>query len=414
MKQVFKGIIIFLVSFLCITTVSAASFSLSAGSRNLTKGGSTKLTISVSDVTGRFNISSSNSSVISISDTYAWLENNSYTLTLNALSVGSSTITVTPANVSDGSGNPANLSAKSITISVALPREKSTNNDLASLSVEGYELTPAFNKKTLEYSVAVPSEINEVTINAKAADSYASVKGAGKVEVSEGSNRFEIVVTSETGKAKTYVVTVNVEDNNPIEVDVDGKTYTLVKNSKSLTMPENFTETSVKINDYPIPAFYNEQSKITLVGLKDEAGNIGLFIYEDGKYTPYKALKVGNLTLMILDINSSFDYYKKSSITINDVDYECLKYNNSKTYALFYAKNLNTGEENYYMYDSKEQTVQRYDDTLIKDLENKIKKQEKKEKTLYIIMASISLFAILVLVFFGIKTNKLKNIVSKD
>ena len=215
--------------FLGINIAAAASYTIGVTSSGITKGGSTKLTIKGTDVTGRFNIKSSNPAVVSISEDRAWIENSSYTITLNALSVGTATITVTPSGVSDGSGNPVNLAAKSVVITVSLPREKSNDNNLKSLSVEGYEISPVFDKDTLDYSVVVPEGTTGVKINALANDRYASVRGNGDVTLTEGVNTFEIVVKSETGKEKVYKLTVNVIDQNPIEVTIDGNNFTVIK-----------------------------------------------------------------------------------------------------------------------------------------------------------------------------------------
>ena len=100
-KNILKLTILFISMFLYIGVVDAATFKISA-SQNLSKGNKTKLTIKGNDVTGRFNIKTSNASVVSISEDRVWVENNSVTVTLNALNVGTATITVTPSNTSDG------------------------------------------------------------------------------------------------------------------------------------------------------------------------------------------------------------------------------------------------------------------------------------------------------------------------
>ena len=118
----FKLIIVSILLFIFTMDVNASSFNISVGSKSITKGGKTTLKITGSDAIGRFNIKSSNSSVVAISEDRAWIENNSYTINLSALSVGTSVITVTPADVVNKDGANANLGAKSITINVSLPR----------------------------------------------------------------------------------------------------------------------------------------------------------------------------------------------------------------------------------------------------------------------------------------------------
>ena len=62
-----------------------------------------------------------------------------------------------------------NTSASSVTIKTMTQAELeatySTNANLKSLTVDGYELTPAFDKNTLEYKVEVPNEVASVNVS---------------------------------------------------------------------------------------------------------------------------------------------------------------------------------------------------------------------------------------------------------
>ena len=269
-------------------------------------------------------------------------------------------------------GKNVNISG-SKTITVVAKRPKSSNNDLKALSVEGYELTPAFNKNTLEYSVSVPSTVNSIKINATKADNYSRLSGTGEFEVVEGPNLLNVVVTSETGVEKTYKINVIVEDKNPIEVKVDGKTYTLVKNARSLVAPDNYTETTVTISGIEIPAFYNEKTKYTLVGLKDSSGNIGLFVYEDGKYYSYNEIKVDALSIVVLDVPETLKGYQKKNVSIGEFKVDALVVKSNSRFAIVYGVNVITGEKGYYKYDLDGKTISRYDDEMILLLQNKNK-----------------------------------------
>ena len=94
----------------------------------------------------------------------------------------------------------------------------SKNNNLSSIVVEGYELNEEFNKDTLEYTVSVPSDTEKINLNATVEDKTAGVSGTGEFEVSEGDNKFELIVTAQNGAKKVYTVTIKVEDQNPINV----------------------------------------------------------------------------------------------------------------------------------------------------------------------------------------------------
>ncbi|MDE5586975.1 MAG: cadherin-like beta sandwich domain-containing protein, partial [Bacilli bacterium] len=260
------------------SAVLAAGLGISASTRTVTQGGSVTITVDASGLIGRFSITSSNGDVLSGGSSSEWIENGSKSYRFTAKSLGTATITVNALDVSSTSGQKFSGS-KSITINVVKPREKSNNNYLSHLSVEGHQITPGFSKDQLEYSLEVPAETEKIQINANKEDSYASLDGSGEREVSEGDNRFEIKVTSETGKERINVLNVNVKDNNPISVKMDGDQYTVVKKASSLSKPELFEDTKVTINGFEVPGFYNETSKMTLVGLRSQDGKIVLVIY---------------------------------------------------------------------------------------------------------------------------------------
>ena len=75
-------------------------------------------------------------------------------------------------------------------------------------AVDGYELDNAFDKETLEYSVTVKEGTESIKVNAQLADSSAKVIGVGEVTVSEGINKFEIVVTAQKGNQKKYIINI--------------------------------------------------------------------------------------------------------------------------------------------------------------------------------------------------------------
>lgn len=408
-KNIFKILVIISVLFLNVNVTLAASFSISA-STSLTKGGKTKLTIKGSDVTGRFNISTSNASVVSISEDRAWIENNSYTITLNALSVGSSTITVTPSGVSDSNGNPISLGAKTLKINVSLPREKSTDNNLKSLEVEGYEITPAFTSDNTNYKVIVPEGIENINIKAVANSGYAKIAGNGNVAVTNGINNLTIVVTSESGVQKAYNLQVEVVDTNPINVDINNETFTIVKLRNEFKCPDLFEESEVVISDVTIPACKNEIINYLLVGLKNSEGVINSYIYDangvNNKYSLYSYVYSNDLKIIITG-EKNLDNQEKTKITIAENEFDAYKYGTSGRYFIVYGKNIETGEENFYLYDSKNNTFSSYDEEL---LNNIIKNNKQNNNYKYIVITfGVGLFlAIICIIYLNIQKNKMK------
>lgn len=84
----------------------------------------------------------------------------------------------------------------------------SPNNMLKALSVSGYSLTPSFSMYEQKYSLIVANTVSEVTIKATAIDKNAKVSGTGTKKLSEGSNKFSIKVTAQSGAKRTYTITI--------------------------------------------------------------------------------------------------------------------------------------------------------------------------------------------------------------
>ena len=267
MKNLLKKVVLFVSVFLFIQNVDAASLNVT-GSSSVTIGSSIVVKVTASELAGRFSITSSNGNVLSGGTASTWIENSTQTFTFRANGVGTATITVVPVDVADYSGKVYSAS-KSITVTVK-PKPVivlSGDNGLASLGVDGKELSPAFNRDTLEYSVELEPDTTSINISASPSHGGASISGAGPREVVDGENRLEIVVTAENGSKRTYVLNASVKEYNPIKQKVDGKEYTVVRKKSLLKAPENYTETTTMINGEEVPAFTSDVTKYTLVGL---------------------------------------------------------------------------------------------------------------------------------------------------
>ena len=91
----------------------------------------------------------------------------------------------------------------------------SPNNKLSGLGVDGFALTPSFNRDTQSYDLIVDPSVSSVTISASAIDSKASVSGTGTVNLQSGNNDITIAVKAENGHVRNYVIHVVRQDNGP-------------------------------------------------------------------------------------------------------------------------------------------------------------------------------------------------------
>ena len=78
MKKYIKSILFIIIVFLLeINSVNAqGNYTVSLSNTNVTKGKSVTLYIKANNCAGRFNVSSSNSTVASIEETYAFIDNS--------------------------------------------------------------------------------------------------------------------------------------------------------------------------------------------------------------------------------------------------------------------------------------------------------------------------------------------------
>lgn len=408
----FKYILVIITLMLFVNIGKINAFSINASS-SVYVNSSVAVKIEASGLTGRFDIASSNSNVLAGGDS-KWIENETITVYFTAKSVGTAVITVKAVDVSNSTTGEEVTGSRSITINVvkkSVPPSINVNptynknNNLSSLKIDGYELTPAFNKDILEYSVTLEPGTEKVNISAEVEDKTASIKGTGEVAVSEGVNTIEVVVTAENGNEKTYKILAEVHEKDPINVKIGEENYTVVKKKELLSRKDGYGESSVKINNFDIPALYNDVTDVTLIGLKDKDGNIKLYSYDTktGKYAEYKEFK---FDLMNLYIHENKDTeYKKINVKINDTDVVAYELDGISDYCLLYATNTTTGYEGYYLYDKIENSVQRYDTTLLENLT----KEKDKYLSIVLVLSSVCFLTMLFLLVEVNRDSKRKN-----
>lgn len=336
-----------------------------------------------------------------------------YTFTFKTLKSGTTKLSVDGYRAyvsSDLSALSLSANTKQIRIitQAELEASYSKNNNLSALEVEGFTLTPEFKTDILEYSVVVPENTKEVNIKANVQDKRASVNGIGTQAVNPGANKFSVVVRAQSGAEKTYVINVEVKDENPINVTVNGKNYTVVKIKENLPAASLYTETTININGFEIPAYKNDNTNLVLVGLKAEEGNISLYIYNKDKneYQEYNEIGVNKITIYPLTSNEEIKGYKKDTITINGVKVDGYYYTKDSDYVIIYGINVETGDKGFYMYDKKMQSLIKYNDEYIIDLNKKI------ELYSYIIIGFSGVFILMIIIMITLakkRSGKQKN-----
>lgn len=415
-----KKIKVILISLFCLLVIPKTVFAASgkinvSGTSTVVVGNNVTVTVTLSSSTliGSWEMSlnydknylqlrsatSESNGIRMAASTATGVKSKSYTFTFKTLKKGSTSVSVggylayAYADLSEISLS-SNSKKINIITQAELEASYSKNNNLASLGVEGFTLTPEFNANTLEYSVTVPEDTKNVNITGTVQDKKASITGVGVQQVNQGNNKFLVTVKAENGSEKTYTINVDVKDENPIEVTVGDKKYTVVKIKENLPIASLYNEYSIKINEFDIPAYKNDYTGLVLVGLKDAEGNISLFIYDDenNSYKEYSELKSSQITIYPLKPEENIEGYKKGNVKIQDIDVEGFYLNEDSDFFVIYGVNVETGDKGFYMYDKKMQTLIKYNDELSSLLSEKIKLYT------YIIIGFISLSVVMLII----------------
>lgn len=372
-------LLLFILLFMFITPiVDAGSFSVSSNVTSVTVGSKVKVVVKTNEAAGYFVVSSSNSSVLSGGKTTDFLDNSSSTIEFTANAVGTATITVIPKDLA-GYDEVEITGSKSIKITVK-PKEtipsnqgsnsgsnyvpkktKSSINNLTSLSVEGAELNPKFDKNTTEYEVVLENGTDKVNVVGVKESNVSYISGVGEISVSEGVNFINVVVTAENGAKKTYIIKATVLEEDPIIVNVNNQDMTLIRKAEFMPLASDYyVNDTVTINDKEIPCYISEVTGYILVGLKGSDGNTSLYRYDKNtnSYLDYKELGFNVLRISLLEPDLIPEGYVVGSINVNEQ--EIVAYTKEGEYPLVYGINLENGEKSFYSYDVYENTIQRF------------------------------------------------------
>ncbi len=430
MKKIKQLLLALVLAIACVNGVNAASgtITVSSGTKTAVVGSTFKVTVRVkcSEAIGSWKYSiaydSAYISLVSgnITESYVGdgkMTYKDYEYQFRAIKSGNAGIRIVSPEMAAWNGDISKFTpaVNSITVSVKTQAEiqasYSKDNYLKSLTVKDYELSPAFDKDTLEYKVSVPDTVEQIQVSALVNDARSRVTGAGTIDISEGTNKVEIVVTAQNGGTRTYTLTVDVRDLNPIEVDVDGEKYTIVKKDTLLKDVVGFSKSTMTIDGTEVPVCKNDHADLVLVGLKDTSGEIGMFLYDEKEksYKKYTELVSSSLTLLPVEIESIPDGFSKAKLKINGEEFEAMKNNLSDNFYLVYALDVSTGEKSYYQYDLKSNGLIRYDSEAYSSL-----LKENNEFKLFLIAAcSLAGIFFLLTVAMGVRVSKLKKVVKK-
>ena len=434
MKEFIKKLLVVSILFILPSNVYAISVNIKCSAPGTVNVGETfNVTISGSaDISTYWNgsVVNSSSNLRSNSGTGSFVEQNSTTsisktYSFTALSEGTATISQS-MTVSDENYNEKSFTSNTCNIKIVKPssssgsssksnnstsknttqKEKSSDNTLKTLSVEGVKINPEFNKDTLEYTVDLSSDTTKIKIIAEKNDNTATVSGDGELEVKEGQNTFNIVVTAENGEQRIYKIIAVVSENDPITVKIGNKTYTVLKKLTGIETPTSFEKSTIKINNIEVECFKNNNIDKNLVALKDSIGNISFYIYDNDKYTKYSPISSENIKIIVLTPKSSEipHNYKKVEFDYDNQKIIGYALDKNSSFRLIYGINVEDGVQGFYLYDLTQNTLQRF----YNDQVNAYISLVDKCKIAFIILGSALLLLTIIIIILLSKNNKIK------
>ena len=205
-------------------------------------------------------------------------------------------------------------------------RNERENNYLQSLSIEGYDLYPEFNKNILNYYIVLSPDTKSVNITANAENENAKIKITGNTNLNKTENTIKITVTAENKTTKTYNIIATKQEDNGLSLTsliIEGND--LSSNLDTLNHYCTFDYKTNKDNvDLDIKATANqEDATIEIVGdkgLKTGENLITIILKNEKDTSVYEVLvniNVDNTEIIQtteVKNNSFWDNFKQSVI----------------------------------------------------------------------------------------------------
>ena len=282
------------------------------------------------------------------------------TLQFKAIKAGAANFSVTTSEFSnDDDYTSLGTPSKTLAVSAINPT-KSANANLASIKPSSGTLTPKFSANVTSYTISVPYTTTSLSLSVTTQDKEAKTAISGKNTLAVGKNTQVITVTAPNGTTKKYTVVINRSANqtttasgsgttttttttpieDPLEVEVGGKTFLVSDTQPSATLPDGFQWATVTINNILVSAAVNDDLNVTLVYLiSEQADNSAFYVYDptDGTFSPFNAFSVKGGSYLLWDLpvglaapagavagvytfgNVEFDVYRFEDSTLADV-----------------------------------------------------------------------------------------------
>ena len=310
-----------------------------------------------------------------------------FTLKFKALKAGTSNIKVTSQEVYDANSQVVTIDhVGSSAVKVTAPVTYSKDATLSGLTISPGELTPAFSADVTEYTAIVGADVEKLTVSAPATHDKASVSVSGNEGLQIGENTITCKVKAEDGETtKTYTILVTKTEELPTEsagetsapvtsggsaTNVEDGNWQVAASFDASLLPSGFSVTEFTYDGQAVQAAADAQGNVLLY-MTNESGEGEFFLFDPTSniLAPYVTVRMAEKQIIVLPPEQIPD-----DITLPEGFAECTIdigshtvhgwIWNSKTedvpeYCIVYGQN-DEGERNFYRYDQKEMTMQRY------------------------------------------------------
>ncbi len=297
--------------------------------------------------------------------------------------VGSSAVSVSTNLICDDADQSLGTPSGSTKVNVQNPK-LSDNADLKSLYISAGSLSPAFSAKVTSYEIVIPNAVTVLTVSATAADGNAVIAVEGSKNMKVGKNTRVIKVTAPNGTVKAYTLNITrqeatgneggevsgepeTETNEAAEVTVGEDTLYIATDFKDVTLPMGYEQVPFTVNEKEFPSAQDKNRNIVLLYLTNKDGENGAFyVYNTTNMTfsafNYATVSAGVYAFVTPDNTQGVpEGFTQMFIQINEQTVSAFSFPQAEMaeYFLVYALSPQ-GNKGWYVYDSKEGTLQRF------------------------------------------------------
>lgn len=289
-----------------------------------------------------------------------------------------------------------NINKTNGTVNIKAATSASSDSHLAGFVVQAVSqsgdsqtvsYSPSFSPEVFEYKADLPANTVKLVISTTLSDKNSTTKVSG-TRIDPGDNKTTITVVAEDGSQSKYTLyttrpnenetTTNPEspqessselqttdfDRSPKLIS-DINKY-IIQDFSLVSIPEGFEESTATYNGETIAAVKGIAKGLTLLCLADDAqgSNAAFYIYNEISGAIDKMINITSSQKIYTIIPTGDEYvgpngYTKTELDINGEKVNAWVKTPDSGFYVVYAMNWD-GEKALYIYDSKEQTMQRF------------------------------------------------------